>query len=260
MATSPPSLVGHSDGPHHRARLTSRATGFRLQGSRDRTSSFLDHHGAWSLRGRTGRGAGDPLAIGSLPCLTTTYRPPRRPPSGCRSSGCTTATSWSTTTSGCGRRSDPEVIAHLEAENAWTDASTRHLDGLRGHDLRGDQGPDQADRPLGALTRDAPRCGRHRRAGGGTTRAPSRGRSTRCAAGSRRAQDRGGPHAAGHLGRDRRRAGAARRQRRGGGARVLLPGWVRPQPCRHGAGLRRRRHAAPSATRCAFAPSRPASR
>ncbi len=33
--------------------------------------------------------------------------------------GRSTGTRWWTTTHGCGRKRDPEVVAYLEAENAW---------------------------------------------------------------------------------------------------------------------------------------------
>ncbi len=68
---------------------------------------------------------------------------------------------------------DPEVIAYLEAENAYTEASTAGLAELRSVDLRRDQGAHPGDRPVGA------RCARGT---GGGTRARSRASSTRSSA------------------------------------------------------------------------------
>ena len=46
-------------------------------------------------------------------------------------------------------KDDPAVIAHLEAENAYTEAVTAGTGRLRAGPLRRDGGPDRGDRPLG---------------------------------------------------------------------------------------------------------------
>ena len=51
-------------------------------------------------------------------------------------------------------KEDPEVIAHLEAENAYTEAAHRAPRAAAAEDLRRDQGPHPGDRPVGA---DPPR-------------------------------------------------------------------------------------------------------
>ena len=60
--------------------------------------------------------------------------------------GSTTATSSPTPTSGCGTRTT-EVLAYLEAENAYTEARTAHLDRAGRGPVRRDQGADPGDRP-----------------------------------------------------------------------------------------------------------------
>ena len=47
-------------------------------------------------------------------------------------------------------KENPETIAYLEAENAYTEAMTGGLGGLRSDDLRRDQGAHPGDRPVGA--------------------------------------------------------------------------------------------------------------
>ena len=46
-------------------------------------------------------------------------------------------------------KSTPEVKAYLEAENVYTDAVMKPLQGAAGHALQGDARPHQGDRPLG---------------------------------------------------------------------------------------------------------------
>ena len=70
-------------------------------------------------------------------------------------------------------KDDPETIAHLTAENAYTEARTAHLEALRATAVRGDPPAHPGDRPVGA---------RPARAGTGTTPAPSRASSTACTA------------------------------------------------------------------------------
>ena len=48
-------------------------------------------------------------------------------------------------------KENPETIAYLEAQNAYTEALTAHQAGLRDDDLRRDQGPHPGDRPVGAV-------------------------------------------------------------------------------------------------------------
>ena len=48
-------------------------------------------------------------------------------------------------------RSDPEVLALLEAENAFVAEALAHTDDAAGRAVRGDEGPHQGDRPVGAV-------------------------------------------------------------------------------------------------------------
>ncbi len=73
-------------------------------------------------------------------------------------------------------KSDPEVIAHLEAENAHVEDGHRRPGAVAAEDLRRDQGAHQGDRSVGAD------CGA---ATGGTTAAASRASSTGCTAAAR---------------------------------------------------------------------------
>ena len=110
-------------------------------------------------------------------------------------------------------KEDPEVIAHLEAENAYTDEQTDHLAALRESDLRGDQGPHAGDRPLRARPRGPVVVLLAHRGGqqyGVHCRAPIAG------------PDDWTPPRRSPATPRRGRAGAARRQRRGRGARLLL--------------------------------------
>ena len=112
-------------------------------------------------------------------------------------------------------KESPETLAYLEAENAYTEARTAHLEPPARGDLRRDQGAHPGDRPLGARAGSAT---------GGTTAAPTRASSTAPAAAARSPAPTTGP---------RRRSRptstipgeqvAARRQRAGRGPRVLLP-------------------------------------
>ena len=126
----------------------------------------------------------------------------------------------------------PETLAHLEAENAYTEARTAHLRQPARGDLRRDQGAHPGDRPVGALPdrrlvvlRPLPRGQAVRRQlplpGGRPRRldpADPRGRR-----------------------RDPRRAGADRRRRAGRGPRVLLPRRGLGQPRRPAARVQHRR-------------------
>ena len=72
-----------------------------------------------------------------------------RPPNAARSSSRPTATSRIDDWYWLRDKDDPEVIAHLEAENAYTEAMTAGTEDLQADPLRGDRGPHRGDRPVG---------------------------------------------------------------------------------------------------------------
>ena len=108
---------------------------------------------------------------------------------------------------------DPEVIAYLEAENAYTEASTAGLGraAVRRSSTRSRRAP----------RRPTCRC-RCARGTGGGTRARWRASSTRSSCRRRVARRRGHPADAAGRQAPRRRGGAARRERARGRGRVLL--------------------------------------
>ena len=127
-------------------------------------------------------------------------------------------------------KEDPEVIAHLEAENAWAEARTAHLEPLRSaifEEIR--SRTQETDLSVPAAYRGVVVLLPHLRGQAVPRPVP----------GPRRAG--AGPPGAGGRDRARGRAGAPRRQRGGAGAGVLLPRGVRGRPRRRPHRLRRRR-------------------
>ena len=136
-------------------------------------------------------------------------------------------------------KQDADVIAYLEAENAYTEARTGHLVGADRGRLRRDQGPHPGDRPERADVHDPPRSDDRRHLGLLVLRAHPRGLGVPDLLphpGRRRTG-----HPARRRGRDRRRADPAGRQRRGGRRGVLLPRRLHGLPVGQPAGVRDRR-------------------
>ena len=105
-------------------------------------------------------------------------------------------------------KDDPAVIAHLEAENAYTEAMMAGTRDAPGVPLRRDGRPDRGDRPVGPRRQGSVALLRAHR-GGQQLRDP-------LPAGGRRARGR--------------RGGPARRERAGRGPRLLRPRQLLGQP------------------------------
>ena len=124
-------------------------------------------------------------------------------------------------------KEDPETIAFLEAENAYTEALTADQEGLRETVFGGDQGAHPGDRPVGPLPQ------------GGLVVLPPDGRGPAVRAAVPLPGAAGRHHAAA-AGRGRaagRRGGPAGRERAGRGVQLLLPRRVQRQPGRAAAGV-----------------------